>query len=188
MTIDGIDDFLTNCRFAGTADGGRSEHQEAIVLRAFAVLLHASLVRFVRDLERLRLARYGSSALKKVPLEGVETAGGNPTASFLLKHLGRTIDEVLTETIRAHVEKRDYPTADQIELALQRIGIWITSLRQQFLRIDQLISCRDCIVHGGPLEWGRGTEHRSNRRLTRAVLLGWVRAVDDLVSAVLLQA
>lgn len=119
-------------------------------LRAVVVLLHASLEDALREIVRLKLPECPTEVLDEVPLVGVSSTG-QPRKFWLgelSRHQGKTVDELIQESIDEFLNKMSFNSTDDIAHMLEKkLGIDISSLRQYFPVLAQMISRRHQIVH-----------------------------------------
>ena len=161
------------------------------MLRAVVVLNHAYLEDFLRTLAIAFLPIAGEKALDGIPLAG---AGRTERAEKfylgrLYEHRGKTIDEVLVESVRAHIELSTFNSVSQIIRFLEDLGLklpqkgdvvpaWIFPLEADIpSRLDEMIRRRHHIVHRADKADGR----EGLRPITEADVLGGIVATQSFM-------
>ena len=126
---------------------GRKSAELLDILRAAVVLLHASLEDMLRALARWRLPTSSQAVLDEIPLVGV---GSNPKKFFLgelAAYRGKTIDELLTDSVNAHLEHSNYNNTDDIAALLASVNVDVTKVNARFPDIQKMMERRHQIVH-----------------------------------------
>lgn len=91
---------------------GRRGHQETDVLRAALVLLHASMEDVLRSLAYWKMPAAAPAFLEKIAL-----VGGNSTKFHLgnlATHRGKTVDQVIKDSVDASLERSNYNNCDEV--------------------------------------------------------------------------
>lgn len=164
------------------------------MLRAVVVLNHAYLEDFLRTLAVALLPTAGEKALDGIPLAG---AGRTERAEKfylgrLYEHRGKTVNDVLVESVRAHIERSTFNSVSEIMGFIQGIGLslpkkgdlipaWIFPLDDDVLsRLDEMIRRRHHIVHrADKADRGEGL-----RPITEAEVLGGMVATQSFMLCV----
>jgi hypothetical protein len=126
---------------------GRHSAGGTDVLRAGVVLLHASLEDLLRRIATGRIPYGDDEALKQIPLLGCA-----PREKFFLSELarfrGRTVDEVLLESVKHHYDSSvTFNHVADIAAVLERSNIKQYRIKHLYPALDELIARRHDIVH-----------------------------------------
>jgi len=119
-------------------------------LRAVIVLLHASLEDALREIVRLKLTECPAEVLKEIPLVGLSPTGQPRKFSLgeLSKHRGKTVDELIQQSIDEFLNKTSFNSSNDIAHMLEKkLRIDISNLREYFPALNQMIARRHQIVH-----------------------------------------
>src|SRR5438874_2815679 len=108
--LDRVRGLVTLYEEVTAAAPGRASVRESDLLRAAVVLLHAALEDLIRGLAAARLPTSSAEVLAEIP---VKLKGGSATAmkvtlGDLAAHRGRSIDDVIAESIGAYLERSNY--------------------------------------------------------------------------------
>ncbi|HWX55550.1 MAG TPA: hypothetical protein VN176_13245 [Verrucomicrobiae bacterium] len=95
------------------------------ILRAVVVLNHAYFEDFMRALALAFLPTADEKALDNVPLAGVEHTGRAEKFFLgkLARHRGKTINDVISESVSAHMERSTFNSVSEIMSFLRSIGL-----------------------------------------------------------------
>lgn len=165
---------------------GRPSVQESDLLRAAVVLLHASLEDVLRGLAELRLPQSAAEILALIPLDGF---GNNRKTNFTLGNLaafrGNTVDEVISRSVVAMLERKHYDDLGDVKRQLQEISI-NPGLADQFATsLSALISRRHQIAHRADRNDSGGSGQHQARSISRATVDSWIRSVEMFGRALL---
>ena len=173
----------------GTGKQGRRSAADADVLRAAAVLLHATLEDFIRSIERWKLPSVTDHAiLDKVPFAGSKNVRADKVPlGHLLQFKGRSVDELLIESIQEHLGRVSYNDVTDILGHLIPLGVDKAQITCDFAVISELIGRRHKIVHeADQTDAGRQGKHRV-RSIGTWHLVRWTDAVKLFCEEVLKQ-
>jgi hypothetical protein len=120
------------------------------VLRVAVVFLHAALEDALREIVRLKLREQSGQVLDDIPLVG--TSSANRPTKFALgrlsEHRGKTIDEVIQESVDKYLDKTSFNSTDDIAGTFEKkIEVDLSDLRRYFTSLDEMIQRRHQIVH-----------------------------------------
>ena len=155
-------------------------------LRAVIVLLHASFEDALRVIVRLRLGVCTAEVLDTIPLAGISSSGQQRKFSLgkLSKHRGKTVDQVIQESVDEFLDKTSFSSCDDIAGILERkLKLDISSLREHFPILNQMISRRHKIVHTADREGAPG--NLSLTPVDGEDVLRWMTTAALLVADVL---
>ena len=166
--------------------GRKSVHQTEI-LRAAVVLLHASLEDFLRSIARICLPIGGKKAIDAIPLAGSKRRSERFSLGELLSHRGKTVDEVVEESVAKHLERSNYNNTSEVASLLVNLGIDIAKVNARFPDLGKMMERRHQIVHRADCteEAGKG-KHRTHS-LRAALVEKWITATTDFMSSVVKQ-
>lgn len=188
LNIDRVKNLVAIYRtqLSGTG-GGRRGHKKTDVLRAGAVLLHASLEDVLRSLAYWKLPVAASNVLESVPLVGGSAI--KFTLGTLAAHRGKTVDDLIKESTDASLERSSYNNPGEVKNLLQAIGLNTAPLAAFMLTLDQAMMRRHQIVHRADAnpdpQPGQGNHRVAN--ISPTTLDGWIANTEQLVAAVLAQ-
>jgi hypothetical protein len=166
---------------------GRRSVAHSDVLRSAVVLIHASLEDFLRSLARSYLPVAKPDVVASIPLKGMGR-GGRPekfSLGDLHQHRGKTVDEVIEQSIEAYLERSNYSSTSEIAALLQSLEIDVGPCKPFFPELDKMMERRHQIVHRADCtsELGRG-RHRG-RSISVITVEKWINAVNQLHGVVL---
>jgi hypothetical protein len=136
----------------GLYDGlgtGPTKLNKEDILRAAVVFLHASLEDFLRGVALSYLPLASENALNAVPLVG-SNASGRTEKFFLGKlaaHRGKTVEEVLMQSVENHLERSNYNSTEEIASLLTSLEYDLDEIRPLFPALDAMMRRRHQIVH-----------------------------------------
>ena len=164
---------------------GRRGHQTTDVLRAAAVLLHASMEDVLRSLAYWKLPLAEPAVLERVALVGgtaTKFTLGNLTA-----HRGKSVDMIIKESVDASLERSNYNNADEVVGLLASIGLNPVPLQRYLPGLEDAMKRRHQIVHRADANpnIGRG-RHRVSTIAPRD-LDAWGLNLENFVRGVLAQ-
>lgn len=160
------------------AGRGRKSAQVLDLLHASVVFLHASLEDMLRSIAYWKLPLAGADVIDDIPLTGV---GANPKRFLLgslVPHRGKTIDQLITESVSGKLERSNFNNVGEIASLLTSIGINVDSVNDDFDQLEELMSRRHQIVHRADRQdtvAGSG-DHRV-RGINKDTVRGWAANV-----------
>jgi hypothetical protein len=169
---------------AGAGKGRRPVHSTD-VLRAATVLLHAALEDFLRSLDNWKLPLAQEATLNEASLAGMTGRPANFLLGKLVQFRGKTIDEVIAESVSDHLNRKSYNSVGEVAKSLTRIGVMFPNLPQYSRDLAALIERRHRIVHQADKETGRGTGHHQATSLSKQRVEAWIGAVQGASSDIL---
>src|SRR3990172_526957 len=134
------------------------------------VLLHATLEEFVRYVAGSALPIVGQDALNDIPLVGAERKATRVGLGAWAIHRGKQVDQVLAESVRAHLVEKSFSSLASVLSTLQASGIPTRRLRIRRATLDRLIRRRYQIVHEADVLRGGSLGARPPRALSRSQL------------------
>ncbi len=164
---------------------GRRGHQETDVLRAATVLLHASMEDILRSLAYWKLPTAAPSVLENIPLVGVK--GTKFSLGNLSSHRGKSVADVLKESVDASLERSNYNNSTEVAGLLTSIGLDPAPVAAYLPTLEATMKRRHQIVHRAD---ANPTPGRGNHRVSSiapATLDDWILNVENFAAAVLAQ-
>jgi hypothetical protein len=171
--------------YSGTSGGpGRPSVEDADVLRAAVVFLHATVEDLLRSLLAWRLPGATASHLKDIPL-----AGKKPRSSFTVEDLagfrGSTVDDVIVRSVAEHLDRSNFNNPGEVEAVIVRIGLPTTLLDPYRDKLGPMMTRRHWIVHRADRNTATGRGQHAARGLKKATVETWADAVKQFGAAVL---
>jgi hypothetical protein len=165
---------------------GRKPAGSADVLRAAVVLLHSGLEEFLRALIKAGWPYSTENILNQASL-AVDDCGGQPaklSRGKSRKHRGRSVDELITESVNQYLETSDFNHLKEIKVKLTLLGVDLSCGDSYYAAIAQLTERRHQIVHRGDVNEQQGSGHHPTRSISASTVRTWADAVCGFVSAV----
>lgn len=173
--------------YAELIDGraGRPSVEKTDVLRAAVVLLHATLEDLIRTVgeERLPLVA-DEETLDKMSMVG----RGNPSKfslGALSRHRGRSVEEVLRESVEAHLTRSSYNNPGQIAKLLDAAKIDPKLVMPEKNHIGAMMARRHWIAHRADRNTRVGRGHHATRPLGKPAVELWIHAVESVGARIL---
>ncbi len=170
--------------FAGKS-AGRKGYLETDVLRAAIVFLHASLEDFLRSLAYWKLPEANESVIKKIPIVGKFGQGIKFELDELVKHRGKTVDDLIKESVNGYLERSNYGNTKEISKLLQDVGINPESVNKEFASLSDLMERRHQIVHRADQKADTDKQHSTVRSINAVTVEKWLKAVEVFTEAVI---
>ena len=157
-----------------SSSGGHQE-DATDVLRAAVIFLHAALEDLLRSLEEWKLPLADARHLSDVPLEGKKPRE-KFTLGDLVAHRGRTVDEVIRQSVSANLERSNYNDVGEMVAALHRVGVSEGVFSAEFKgQLAAMSSRRHLIAHRADRRSVDGQDVIAS--LMKDVVEEWHRAV-----------
>lgn len=154
------------------------------VLRSAVILLHATLEDFLRSLLIANVPRTNNEIFRKISLAGTSRGSTSFKIKDLVQHKGKTIDEVLDESIEESLYQQSFSGAGQVKDALKGLGMPIDKIDVDFAEMEKMIQRRHDIVH---IADHRRDGSNDLQPLTPSEVTEWSNVVERLVRQVLYQ-
>jgi hypothetical protein len=192
LTLDEVGPYLDNLQegfdrigklvdasieFSDTAGGD--------TLRASVVLLHASLEDFVRTLSERLLPTADEVALNQIPLLGQESRAEKFFLGKLVHHRGKTVDDLLRESVCKYLERSNYNNTEDIARTLEQLGFAVADHSDMFPLLEQLMKRRHQIVHRADKIKVADSDAYIVQAIERADVHKWSVAVFAFVGGIL---
>lgn len=168
---------------------GRRPVNSADVLRAAVVLLHATLEDFIRTIAHDLLPLQEGGVLNKVPLSGTGEHGR--PEKFLLGRLvqfrGETVDQVLSKSVEAFLERSNYNKPDDLASVIADIGLDKTKVESLFGSLSKMMERRHWIVHRADRNPESGSGQHKCKSIGTKCLDRWITTVETFANEILKQ-
>jgi len=151
------------------------------VLRSAVVLLHASLEDLLRSIASAHLPRTDNEFIQKIPLAGTPKSG-KYTIGDLVQHRGKSIDQLLDESIDQWLETHSFSHSGHVRNMLKELGMPGDYFKQTYEKLDQMIARRHLIVHRAD----RNTDG-SIATITPDDVAAWIENVEEFMRRVIYQ-
>lgn len=164
---------------------GRRGHQETDVLRAALVLLHASLEDVLRSLAYWKMPAAAPAVLEKIAL-----VGGSSTKFHLgnlAAYRGRTVDEVIKDSVDVSLERSNYNNCDEVVGLLASVGLNPAPLQQYMPGLDSAMKRRHQIVHRADANPDTGRGRHKVSSISPRNLDDWIVNLNAFVRDLLIQ-
>jgi hypothetical protein len=155
---------------------GRRATNSTDVLRAATVMLHATLEEFLRDLSRWKLPSASEPVLNDIPMVG-SLRSDKILLGKLSNHRGKTVDQVIIESIESYLERSNYNNVDDIAHLFVCIGIDNRQLEIYYPEITEMIKRRHQIVHRADYDTLSGPGHHHATSIGRRKVTKWIEII-----------
>lgn len=164
---------------------GRRGHQETDVLRAAVVLLHASMEDVLRSLAYWKLPSASPAVLEKIAMIG----GSNTKFHLgnLAAHRGKTVEQVIKESVDAYLERSNYNNCDEVTGLLGSIGLNIAPLQSYLPALESSMKRRHQIVHRADANPNIGRGRHKVTSISPKTLDDWIANLESFAQDVLSQ-
>jgi len=167
---------------------GRKPVGSTDILRAAAVMLHATVEEFLRGVLEWRLPAQAEDILNDIPLVGSKYGRAE---KFLLgrlaQHRGKTVDLVISESVSASLVRSSYNSVDEIKSAITSVGLDVVPCQPYFGDLGALIQRRHQIVHRADRNPLIGPGHQAASSIGRHHIREWAFAAQGLFNAIAAQ-
>ena len=158
-----------------------SEYDASDVLRSAVVLLHASLEDLLRSIASAHLPRTDNEFIQKMPLAGLPRSS-KYTLGDLVQHRGKSVDQVLDESIDQWLDKHSFNHAADIRGMLTELGMPVDYFAVTYEKLDRMIERRHLIVHRADR-----TGDGSVAAITPDDVTSWVDNVEEFMRRAIYQ-
>ncbi len=131
----------------GRGKGRRTVHKTDL-LRAAVVFLHATLEDCLRSVARAYLPKTGVETINKIPLAGSRSIRAEKfPLGRLVEHRGKTVDDLINESITQHLERCSFNDTTDISRLLESLDFLSEGIQRTLPTLQGLMSRRHQIVH-----------------------------------------
>lgn len=167
---------------------GRKNAEVLDILRAAVVLLHATLEELLRTVAYWKLPTAQASVLNDIPLVGFPQNSKKILLGDLSLHRGKSVDQIIKESIDAHLKKSNFGNRGEITDLLKNLGIDVTKVNATFNELHNLMERRHQIVHRADRQTKVvGSGDHEVRGINKETVRTWAAAVDQFASALFSQ-
>ena len=165
---------------------GRGRKNAAVldILRAAVVLLHATLEELLRSVAYWKLPMAQATVLNDIALVGFPQNSKKFLLGDLSPYRGKSVDDILTASVNAYLEKSNFNNRRDIISLLENVGIDVTKVNANFDDLQSLMERRHQIVHRADRQSkvvGRG-DHEV-RGIHKETVRTWAKAVNQFALA-----
>jgi hypothetical protein len=164
---------------------GRKAVMVADLLRVAVVLLHATLEDLLRSLAEWKLPTAPALSLEKIPFTTLDKPSDKINLAELARFRGRSVDEVIADSIEKHLERSSFNNLPEIMDLLGRIEIKVNFPKDVKGNLAIMINRRHWIAHRADRNWSSGAGHQSARTISRSIVERWIGAVETFGALVL---
>lgn len=165
---------------------GRRAHQKTDVLRAATVFLHATTEDLLRSLAYWKLPGANSAVLDQFPLVGNGSALKHSLGT-LAQHRGRSINELIKDSVDAHLERSNFNSSTEVARLLAQIELDVAPVQSMFAELDELMARRHQIVHRADIDSGNGQSQNKVRTIGVPTVNRWIKNVEEFATALMAQ-
>jgi HEPN superfamily RiboL-PSP-like protein len=183
--LDNLQESLERIQKLGLAATTMRSDTSEDALRASVVLLHASLEDFLRTLATELLPTASEDALNEIPLVGVKGRPKNFGLGKLVRHRGKTVDDVLRDSVCEYLERSNYNSTQEIASLLELLGLTAAEQNTFFPLLEQMIKRRHEIVHRADKIKAPGSVTYVLQPIESADVQRWTIAVTSFIVMVL---
>ena len=161
---------------SAASGSGRRPVDTSDTLRAAVVFSHATLEDLLRSLLAWKLPAAAPAHLKDIPLKGKK-----PRSSFTLDDLapfrGSTIDDLISESVEAYLERSNFNDPGEVDYVLDRIGLKKALFDPYRDKLGPMMKRRHWIVHRADRNTAYGRGHHAARTLQQTTVEAWADAL-----------
>jgi hypothetical protein len=117
------------------------------ILRLSVVFVHSTLEEFLRRLAVELLPKADEKVLNSIPLITESGRAEKFSLGSLAKLKGKTIDEVITNSVESYYERSNFNNTVEISALFRDLGIDVSKVKHHFSEINNLMNRRHLIVH-----------------------------------------
>ena len=122
------------------------------ILRGAVVFLHATLEDFLRYIGCRYIPSGGEDVLNRISLIGSSDRPEKFFLGKLAKHRDRRVDQLIAESVEAHLDKRNFSNTDDIADFLKSVEVPNSVVDKCYRSLSELMTRRHEIVHKGDLK------------------------------------
>ena len=169
----------------GKGRGRRGVH-DTDLLRAAVMLLHGTFENLLRSLAEWKLPTARAESLAEIPLAGTKR-GARIGLQELAGFRGRTVDEVIEDSVREYLERSNYNHPGEVKTMLERIGIDPGIVDGYSAELAVMMMRRHWIAHRADRNPKRGSGQHPVKSLSTSTVNRWLGAVERCSQDILSQ-
>ncbi len=166
---------------------GRTGQKEPDLLRAAVVLLHALLEDLIRELAARRLPASNDVFLSRIPFVGGDGRNTKLTLGDLASYRGRPVDEVISKSIDAYLDRRSYNDTNDLAGALSEMGMSPGLVAPHAVALQALMLRRHNVAHRMDRDKPGTSGRHEPRVIDRESVESWLGAVEAFGRTLLVQ-
>lgn len=159
----------------GRGSNPRHTHQTDL-LRAAVVFTHACLEDFLRSMNAAFLPWADEAALNGIPLVGTSGRADKFLLGRLAQHRDKTVQELLQDSVDAHLEESNYNNAGEIARVLASLNMQDPQLVALYASLGAMIQRRHQIVHRADRVKATTNARQRTKPLDAQTVTGWIDA------------
>lgn len=168
----------------GSKGRGRKDIVPADILRSAVVLLHATFEDMCRTIAARALPVAGKDALHGIPLIGASNVNRPERFSLgdLATHRGKTIQQVIKESVDAYLRTVSYNNVDGFCHFLASLRFRKSGFEKYFSNLDAMMKRRHHIVHQADRNPNAGKPGQQEViALSKGTVKKWISTVDKVL-------
>jgi hypothetical protein len=155
------------------------------ILRAAVVFLHATLEDFLRYIGCKYIPSGDEDVLNKISLIGSSDRPEKFFLGKLAKYRDRKVDQLIVESVEAHLDKHNFSNTHDIADLLKSVGVPSSVVEKYYRSISELMARRHEIVHKGDLKASVNQEdERDPEPIDASEVKEWYETVFEFINAV----
>lgn len=162
---------------------GRRAVGASDLLRSAVVFLHATTEDLIRSILEWKLPLARNEAFAEMPLVGLKRNKFN--LEDLAAHRGKSVDEVLRESLVASLQDSNFNSPGEVVRALQQVGLPSTFVDPYRDDLGPMMKRRHWIVHRADRNQDSGSGQHSVQSIALPTVKTWLRAVRGFGDVVL---
>lgn len=169
---------------ASSSGQGRRQVAQTDLLRAAIVLLHATLEDVVRSMSEWKLPLVRDNKIfGDINLAG--TKSSKFTLADIASHRGKSIDDLIRESVLESLKRSNYNNPGEIEQAIEAVGLSKNLLDPYRSLLGPMIQRRHWIVHRADQNVASGSGHHPTQTIDKATVQEWYDAVQNFSKGLL---
>ena len=156
---------------------GRRRVHESDLLRAAVMLLHGTFEDLLRSLAEWKLPTAKAEALAEIPLAGTKR-GARIDLQELAGFRGRTVDEVIADSVKEYLERSSYNHPGDVKMLLEKVGLSPKLVDGYSLDLAAMMMRRHWIAHRADRNPEKGSGQHAAKSLSAQGVTRWINAVE----------
>lgn len=184
-----VDGLVETYRRESGGGKGRRPVETVDLLRAAVVFLHATMEDVLRSVQAHVWRRTTSrDHLEKIDVVlGPNDPREKVTLADLLAHRGKTVDDLIRESVLAHLERASFNNVGDVKRALERSNLDRALVDSHITSLASMMARRHLIVHRADRQDVGGSGNHGATSLGTATVDVWKAAVQSFCESVVAQ-
>lgn len=162
---------------------GKPKQEHVDILRSAVVFTHATLEDLLRSISEIRIPyTKNKETLEKLPFPNANQTTAKFSMAQLSDYRGRSVDDVIEESVSKYLERKSYSNTVEITTALQQCDFEIDFIKiltqKYFSSLDALTKRRHLIVHRADRRPFTGKGKIKIEDLTQKNVNDWIDNVE----------